>query len=159
MFVVSEISKRFWQKSLIIATISFIPLFFLKTNLGAWIAIEAMNRPLSTIVTSWSNMAFMMILVSGFVLLFQNNVFHKILNVFSSIGRMSLSNYIFQSVLGSFIYYGFGLGLYQYTGATYCLFIGIVLAIVQGFLSFWWIKKYKQGPLETIWHKLTWIGR
>jgi uncharacterized protein len=159
LFVVSEISKRFWQKSLIIATISFIPLFFLKTNLGAWIAIEAMNRPLSTIVTSWSNMAFMMILVSGFVLLFQNNVFHKILNVFSSIGRMSLSNYIFQSVLGSFIYYGFGLGLYQYTGATYCLFIGIVLAIVQGFLSFWWIKKYKQGPLETIWHKLTWIGR
>ena len=71
---------------------------------------------------------------------------------------MSMSNYIMQSVLGSVIYYGFGLGLYQYTGATYCLLIGIVLAIIQGIFSSWWMKNHKQGPLETIWHKLTWIS-
>jgi uncharacterized protein len=71
---------------------------------------------------------------------------------------MSLSNYIIQSIIGSMIYYGFGLGLYKYTGATYCLIIGIALATLQGFFSYWWIRKYNQGPLEIIWHKLTWIG-
>ena len=36
--------------------------------------------------------------------------------------------------------------------------IGIVLAFVQGFFSYYWMKRHKQGPLETIWHKLTWIN-
>jgi len=100
----------------------------------------------------------MLVLVSGFVLLFQTKTFERILNIFSSIGKMSLSNYIIQSILGSFIYYGFGLGLYQYTGATTCLLIGVTLGTLQGFFSTWWMKNHKQGPLERIWHKLTWIG-
>ena len=73
-------------------------------------------------------------------------------------GRMSLSNYIIQSIMGSFIYYGIGLGLYQYTGTTYSLLIGIALAILQGFFSAWWLKRSIRGPLETLWHKATWIG-
>lgn len=158
LFVESENSKRFWLRAFIVASILFIPLFYIKNNLGTWIASEAIRRPLLTIETSWSNMAFMMILVSGFVLLFRSRFFHNALNKFSPLGRMSLSNYIMQSVIGSFIYYGFGLALYQYTGATYSLLIGITLAVIQGYFCIWWFKHYKQGPLETIWHKLTWIG-
>jgi len=63
-----------------------------------------------------------------------------------------------QSIIGSVIYYGFGLALYRYTGATYCLLIGIALAVFQGYFSSWWMRNHKQGPLEIIWHKLTWIG-
>lgn len=158
LFIFSDKTKRFWSKILVIAIVLFIPLFILTLKLGGWIANEAISRPLLTIGTSWSNMAFMLILVSGFVLLFQTLVFHKILKAFSPIGRMSLSNYILQSIIGSFIFYGYGLGLYKYTGATYCLFIGLFLAILQGYFSSWWIKKHNQGPLESIWHKLTWIG-
>jgi len=158
LFVISDKTRYFWSKVLVISVVLFIPLFLLKSKLGGLIGNETISRPLLTIVKSWSNLSFMLILVSGFVLLYQTLVFHKVLNAFSSIGRMSLSNYILQSILGSFIYYGFGLGLYKYTGATYCLFIGIVLAILQGAFSWWWIKKHQQGPLETIWHKLTWIS-
>ena len=100
----------------------------------------------------------MLLLTSGFVLLFQTRTFEKVLNIFSPIGRMSLSNYIIQSILGSFIYYGFGLGLYQYTGATFCLLIGLTLGTLQGLFSLWWMKNHRQGPLERIWHKGTWIG-
>ena len=158
LFVISEKSKKFWTKTLIIAAISFIPLFVIKKELGNWISSEAIRRPLSTIETSWSNMAFMLVLVAGFVLLFQSRAFHRILNIFSPIGKMSLSNYVMQSIIGSFIYYGFGLGLYKYTGATYCLFIGIALAILQGYFSTWWMNHHKRGPLETLWHKATWIS-
>jgi uncharacterized protein len=158
LFVFSPESRKFWIRVLIIASIAFVPLFIVKSGVPAWVKSMAINRPLSTITASWSNLAFMLVLVSGFVLLFNSNPFNRVLNIFSSFGRMSMSNYIIQSIMGSCIYYGFGLGLYKYTGATYCLFIGIALAFLQGLFSTWWFRHFKKGPLETIWHKATWIG-
>jgi uncharacterized protein len=158
LFLLSEANKQFWKKTLIIASALFVPLFFIKASLGGWISSIAIRRPLATIETSWTNMAFMLILVSGFVLLFQTNFFNRVLKIFSPIGRMSLSNYIIQSVIGSCIYYGFGLALYQYTGATYSILIGITLAVLQGMFCTWWFRKNNQGPLEIIWHKATWLG-
>ncbi len=158
LFGDSQANLKFWKRTLVIAAVVFIPLFIIKLYHANWINSDAINRPFATIISSWSNMAFMLVLVSGFVLLFQNGFFHKVLNIFSSFGRMSLSNYIMQSIIGSIIYYGFGFGLYEFTGATYSVMIGIVLAVLQGLFSYWWINKYKQGPLEIIWHKLTWIG-
>lgn len=157
IFMITPESIRFWKKTLLVAFVVFIPLFICKSNIPSWINSESICRPLLTIVTSWSNMAFMLVLVSGFLLLFRSKLFHPALNVFSPYGRMSLSNYILQSVLGSFIYYGFGLGLYKYTGSTYCLLIGIALAILQGIFSAWWFRHHDKGPLETLWHKATWI--
>jgi uncharacterized protein len=92
----------------------------------------------------------MVFLVSGFVLLFNTNSFQNILKLFSAIGKMSLSNYVFQSILGESIYYGFGLGMYQYTGATYGLLIGISLALILGMFCLWWDKKHTHGPLEDL---------
>lgn len=158
LFLNSVESKRFWINTLIVASVLFVILFIIKNNSGDWISSKAIRRPLNLIEGSWTNLAFMLILVSGFTLLFQTRSFHRILNVFSALGRMSLSNYIMQSIMGSFIYYEFGLGLYKYTGATYCLLIGIALAVIQGYFSIWWMKNNKQGPLETLWHKATWIG-
>lgn len=157
-FKESPENKRFWNRVLLIAVPSFILLYFVKTGLPGWINSQAILRPLSTIQTSWTNMAFMLILVSGFVLFFQHKTGSRILNVFSPMGRMSMSNYIMQSIVGACIYYGFGLGLYEFTGATYSLMIGIVLAVAQGFFSKWWMSRHRQGPLETLWHKATWAG-
>jgi len=158
LFVASDSSRNFWVRTLVVASLAFIPLFIIKTHIAGWIGSEALARPASTIVTSWSNMAFMLVLVSGFVVLYRNERFNRALNIFSNYGRMSLSNYIMQSVLGSFIYYGYGLGLYEYTGATMCLLIGILLAVLQGYFSAWWLKHHNKGPLETVWHYATWLG-
>lgn len=157
-FVLKDGNKKLWRIVFFLATLTFIPLFQVKNGLDLWIESEAIRRPLLTIVSSWSNMAFMMILVSGFVLAFQSSFFHRALNLISPIGRMSLSNYIIQSVIGSTLYYGFGFALYLYTGATYCLLIGLALALLQGIFSTWWMNRNAQGPLETLWHRATWIG-
>jgi len=156
LFITSDTNTRFWIRTLVIATLAFIPLFILKNGLSSWIQSEAIRRPMETIITSWSNMAFMFLLVSGFVVIYAK-LSGGFLDIFTPFGKMSLSNYMMQSILGSMIYYGFGLGLYQYTGATYCLLIGIALAVFQWFFCNWWLKTHKHGPLEGIWHKLTWI--
>ncbi len=158
IFDYSAGKQKFWRNTIIISMLSFAVLYYVQLNLGSWIESQAILRPSMTIEKSWANMAFMMVLVSGFVLLFHNRVFHRVLNVFSPLGCMSLSNYIMQSVIGAFIYYGFGLGLYQYTGASYSLIIGLALAVFQGWFSSWWMNRHKRGPLETLWHKATWVG-
>jgi len=158
LFVLSEKSRKFWLRTLIIASVSFVILFHFRGDLFVLISNKAVLRPLRTIYGSYSNMAFMLVLVAGFVLLFRTKGGYRSLNIFSPMGRMSLSNYMMQSVLGSFIYYGFGLGLYMYTGALYSLMIGIVLAVLQGFFSAWWMRHHRKGPLETVWHNATWAG-
>ena len=148
-------NDAFWRKTLIMAVLAFIPLYLLKTWPEAWGIGQAVTRPLITIVTSWSNLAFMVVLVSTFSLLFYSQ---RWLEIFSPLGRMSLTSYVVQSIVGTSIYYGFGLGMYQYTGASFALAIGIVLATLQRQFSVWWLASHAQGPIETLWHRMTWIG-
>ncbi|WP_081467442.1 DUF418 domain-containing protein [Anaerophaga thermohalophila] len=39
--------------------------------------------------------------------------------------------------------YGLGPGLYQYTGATFSLLIGLALSILKTLFSQWWFKSHK----------------
>jgi len=148
-------NNAFWRKTLMIAVLAFIPLYVLKTWPEIWSLGRAIDRPLVTIVTSWSNVSFMAVLVSTFSLLFYSQ---RWLEIFSPLGRMSLTSYVVQSIVGTSIYYGFGLGMYQYTGASFALAIGIVLATLQRQFSVWWLASHAQGPIETLWHRMTWIG-
>ncbi len=156
LFKASEENNTFWLKALVMASVTIIPLFILKSNVAAWIHAEPVHRPLEHILNSWYNIGFAIVLIAGFFLFFSNAKGQKILGIFIPFGKMSLSNYVMQSIAGSVIYCGFGFGLYKYTGATYCFLIGIVLAFLQGVFCSWWLKSHRQGPLESIWHKLTW---
>ena len=72
-------------------------------------------------------------------------------------GRMSLTNYICQSVAGALIYFPIGLNLAPYCGYTVSLLIGVAVFLLQVLLSRWWLSRHRQGPLETLWHKWTWL--
>jgi uncharacterized protein len=158
LFIASDTSTQFWNKALRYSILLFIPLFALKTHLPDLISRKATLDRLLVIITSWSNVAFMMLLVSSFVKLYQKVFMNKVLIKLIPFGKMSLTNYIMQSIVGAFIYYKYGLGLFEYTGATYCLLIGISLFLLQLTFCTWWLKTHKQGPLEYLWHKATWIS-
>ncbi|MDM5177322.1 DUF418 domain-containing protein [Massilia sp. DJPM01] len=158
LFVAGPDSLRFWRRTLATATLLFLPLYTIRTLLPDWVASIALRRPLATIVASWSNFAFMLVLVACFVLLYQGGAATRALRVLAPLGRMSLTSYFTQSVIGSFIYYGFGLGLYKVTGATLCLLIGTLLAALQCAFCAWWLRRHAQGPLEHLWHRATWIS-
>jgi uncharacterized protein len=156
LFQASEQNKKFWPRTLMVAVLLFIPLYLLKTYPESWSNAEALRRPLLVIVTSWSNVAFMVVLVSCFARLFY--VWNG-LRIFSPLGRMSLTSYVLQSIIGTSIYYGFGLGMYQYTGASFALAIGVGLALLQRQFCVWWLRRHQQGPLESLWHRATWVGK
>ena len=158
MFTTTVENIQFWKKVLRYAIVLFVPLYLLKTNITTLVTRVTMSNKLLVIFSSWSNFAFMCVIVSVFVLLYQKESVVGTLAKLVPFGKMSLTNYIMQSMIGSFIYYRYGLGLFEYTGATYCLLIGIVLFFIQLSFCTWWLKTHKQGPLEYIWHKATWIS-
>jgi uncharacterized protein len=131
-----------------VAVPAFIVLYVVKNSLGGWIAAEGLRRPVTVIVESWSNLSFMVVLVALFALLYHAGGPARVLKLFAPMGRMSLTSYIVQSLVGTTLYYGFGFGLYQVTGASACLLIGLALALLQGTLSAWWLRQ----------HRATWIG-
>ncbi len=73
-------------------------------------------------------------------------------------GRMALSNYLLQSLICGFVYYGYGLVLIDKTTGFTNFLIAVMIFIFQLFLSHWWMKHYYYGPLEWLLRALT-IGR
>ncbi len=156
LFVTTENNLRFWVKTLIISAIAFAPLYTLKELIMGNDAI--VQQTAGTAFDMWQKLAFTLVLVSSFILLYQSRKFSQAVNNLRFYGKMSLTNYITQSIIGVIIYFPFGFYLAPYCGYTVSLLIGIFTFLLQIKFSKWWLGKYKQGPLESIWHKWTWIG-
>lgn len=157
LFAASAESLTFWKKVLVGAIALFSILFAAKVFIPDFGIREAVSGSLVSIATSWANFAFTFVLVSSFVLIYHKAAAKRLLTKLEVFGRMSLTNYIMQSIVGTSIYYGFGMGLYKYTGASFSLLIGIILFLLQYAFCRWWMKNHDHGPLEGVWHKLTWI--
>ncbi|MEO6172930.1 MAG: DUF418 domain-containing protein [Arenimonas sp.] len=79
----------------------------------------------------------------------------KILGILAPAGRMALSNYLMQSLIGSMVFYGYGLGLWMHWGrANLALFVLLVF-ILQVVFSHIWLRNFRFGPMEWLWRALT----
>jgi uncharacterized protein len=68
------------------------------------------------------------------------------------VGRMALTNYLAQSLIFGWMFYGYGFGLFGQLGAATTLAIGIAVYVAQVFFS--WLGKYRCGPVEWLWRTL-----
>ena len=155
-FVVSEGSQRLWTKILIVSAVAFAPLYTLKELLMQGDAI--IRQTAGTAFDMWQKLAFTFVLVSSFVLLYQSKKFSSRVGNLRFYGKMSLTNYITQSILGAFIYFPVGLYLAPYCGYAISLLIGTGTFLLQVWFCKWWLGRHRQGPLEHVWHKWTWLG-
>lgn len=69
-------------------------------------------------------------------------------------GRMALTNYIGQSVIGMFLFYGIGMGLGASFGLTQTEVTALCVFVFQVLLSSLWLRYCQFGPLEWIWRML-----
>ena len=70
-------------------------------------------------------------------------------------GRMALTNYIGQSLLGTFVFYGFGLGLFGSVNRIGQLGVVLLIWLLQLWLSPIWLRHFRYGPLEWAWRSLS----
>ena len=66
----------------------------------------------------------------------------------ASAGKMSLTNYISQSVLTSIIFGAWGFGLFQELQIWSVLLLAISIWLTLTYFSALWLKRFNQGPLE-----------
>ena len=157
IFPYSEKNIKLWIKVFIIAVIAFFPIYGLIATLPEFVSRDALLVPSILILKSLSNLAFTGILFAGVILVYYLTKFKNVLHQLAPYGRMSLTNYLSQSLIGSFLFYNWGLGLYKYTGITVCFLMGIGIFLIQFFFCHWWLRSHRHGPLEWLWKKATWI--
>lgn len=158
LFLYSKEHEQFWLKALGISLLCFFPLYGLNNMLPGYIERAAVLVPIQLILSSLSNLSFMVLLVCGLLLTFYRVKYRRLLMRFTSYGKMSMTNYIGQSVIGSILFYHWGFELGRYLGITYSFFFGILFVLVQMAFCSWWMKHHKHGPFEGLWKRLTWIG-
>jgi uncharacterized protein len=72
------------------------------------------------------------------------------------VGRMPLTQYLLQSLLGTFIFHGWGLGLWEELGSAAQLALAFVLFLcIQIPLAHWWLARHPMGPVEALWRRLS----
>ena len=70
-------------------------------------------------------------------------------------GKMSLTIYISQSVITSLIFSPWGLGLFQDLQTWQVFVLAIAIWLLLSYLAAQWLKKFNQGPLESLMSSMT----
>ncbi|MFJ8261789.1 DUF418 domain-containing protein [Rummeliibacillus sp. NPDC094406] len=79
----------------------------------------------------------------------------KVLSPIAKAGRMSMTIYLMQSVIGTFIFYHYGLGLYGKIGVDTATWLAVGIYVIQLVFATIWFMQFKQGPVEAVWKRIT----
>ena len=91
---------------------------------------------------------------AALVVLAAHPLTRRFLSPFAPVGRMAFTNYLMQSIIFGFIFFGYGLGQFGRMSATAALVLGVAVYIAQVFFSKWWLRRYRFGPIEWLWRSL-----
>ena len=93
--------------------------------------------------------------VTILLLITRNNFLRRLLAPLAYNGRMSMTNYLGFNICLSFIFYGYGLGLYGSMGPASQMAIVFVLYFAFLAFSVLWLRYFPYGPFEYIWRMAT----
>lgn len=94
--------------------------------------------------------------VAAFVLLWRRAAGQRILARFVPMGRMALSNYLMQTMIGVSVYYGYGLGWYGRMPTLITMLVVLPsILLLQVAVSDLWLRHFRYGPAEWVWRQAT----
>jgi uncharacterized protein len=148
---------RLATRALLWGAIGFAIIYPVKLHLGAWIPDDLDRYVVDNLVSSYCNLAQMAVWAGGFVLLYQWAKARAALRLLAPYGRMSLTGYVTQGLVGVPLFYGFGLGLYRYLGPFYSVLLGAGYFAIQCAIARLWLARFAYGPLEWLWRACTFV--
>ncbi|MFE4524344.1 DUF418 domain-containing protein [Cytobacillus firmus] len=93
----------------------------------------------------------------GIAVMMKNSQGPGFLLPLSYVGKLSLSNYLFQSIISTFIFYSYGLGFYGKVSAFWGTLLVIFIFAFQVIISRFWLARYYYGPVEWLWRSFTYL--
>jgi len=94
---------------------------------------------------------------AALILLWQRPAWQRRLRPLTAVGRMSLTNYLLQSIVCTTIFYSYGLGLFGRVGPATGVALAVLIYLAQIALSHWWVRHYRFGPMEWLWRSLAYM--
>ena len=79
----------------------------------------------------------------------------KCVAILQPVGKMAFSNYILHSLVGCFVFYGFGFAMLHEVGPVYTTIFAFLVFIGQIIFSTIWLKYFNYGPVEWLWRSGT----
>lgn len=123
---------------------------------------QGLKVPISSIIALTLNDLSMLfqsgVLAMGFIVLYQTKFLGKYLDLLSPYGRMGLTNYEAQNVVGAILFSSWGLGsFFGGLGITELFFLGLIIYAIQIIASKQWLRHFLYGPLEWLWRSGTYM--
>jgi uncharacterized protein len=76
---------------------------------------------------------------------------------FYEVGRMGLTSYLMQALIGTWLLFSYGLALLGNFGASVWAAISLIVFALQIVFSKWWLGRFQYGPAEWLWRSLTYF--
>ncbi|PRS62358.1 DUF418 domain-containing protein [Bacillus pumilus] len=93
--------------------------------------------------------------IQAFIVFYYSKAAEGLKRLLAGLGRLSLSNYLAQSIICTTIFYSYGLGLFGQMGSMFGLLLAVGLYTAQLFISYLYLKKWRRGPVE--WMMGKWV--
>jgi uncharacterized membrane protein YeiB len=134
-------AKQFWSCKLFIY---MIPIALIGKSIMYW-----SNHNNSTDGISFLSGTLLSIgIICLFKKVYQSHRQNWIMQNLKYMGKMSLTMYIMQSIIGTLIFYSYGLGLFGKDILLYIALLFIIIYIAQVYLATWYQRHLRYGPLE-----------
>ena len=118
---------------------------------GWWGAIA------SSVLEQIGLLALALAYVAVVVLLIQRPRWRRLLGVLAPVGRMPLTTYFSQSLVCTFVFYGWGLGQAGKIGVAGTLGLALAIFSVQVAIAHLWLRWFRFGPLEWLWRTAVYL--
>ncbi|SDH95368.1 uncharacterized protein SAMN05192534_11639 [Alteribacillus persepolensis] len=149
--------KHVWKRILIMSGLSggTLSLFYASLQSGILTMPSWLSYGLASGLNISAGPLWMLFYVAFIVLISHNTFVIRMLQPFAAAGRMSLTNYLLQSIIATFVFYGYGLGLFASVSVFSGVLIGAGMFLLQIGYSWIWLKYQQQGPFEKWWRRWT----
>lgn len=93
------------------------------------------------------------------MLIFRSGFVPWLMRALANVGQMAFTNYLMQSIICTFFFYGYGFGNYNKLAFHQLYYVVGVVWIFQLIFSSVWMRFFRFGPFEWVWRSLTYWKR
>jgi len=142
--------------------------YLILTGLGITLGLLMTSTPAQVRLTTNYDLPYLLVLLNQFspilmalgysaflIFLLRKPVLARLLSIFAPAGKMALTLYLMQSVICGLVFRGYGLGKFETLGPASLWLFCLILYVFQVVLAHFWLKKYRYGPVEWLWRRLS----
>lgn len=144
----TQLLRRIQVISLFLSIIPVIKLVY-----SLYVYVPGLRGQLIDVFTRIGTYSLSFFYLSSLFLLLQNKTLSNALKPIANMGKVALTVYVCQNLLGSLLIFLFGWSA-GYT-LVQSFVIAVLIIIIQLIGSNLYVMKFKQGPMEIIWRKMT----